>query len=115
MDTLSQGHPIFELANIYITYVGFGEVNPKIVEDFLGLPYETAVKIGNTFIPLYLGTQDSDRIKEVEDKVKLLSYTRFLRHTVKRGGADTDEDKKTIAICSDSIHKLLELADSLEF
>lgn len=115
MDTLSQGHPIFELANIYITYIGFGEEDPSIVESFLNLPYETAVKIWNKFLPLYLGTQDSDRIKEVEDKVKILSYTRLMRHTVRRGGAETDEGKKTIALCADNINKLLNTVDSLEF
>lgn len=115
MDTLSQGHPIFELANVYITYVGFGEINPSIVENFLGLPYETAVRIWNNFLPKYLGTQDESRIKDVEDKVKLLSYTRFLSHTLKRGGEETDEGKKTIALCVENIEKLLESVDSLDF
>lgn len=115
MDTLSQGHPIFELANIYITYVGFGEINPSVVENFLSLPYETAVTIWKKFLPIYLDTQDEGRLTEVENKTKLLSYTRLMRHTIKRGGMETEEGKKTIALCVESIEKLLETVDSLEF
>ena len=115
MDTLSQGHPIFELANIHITYVGFGEQDSAIVENFLGLPYDIAIKIWNAFLPLYLETQDEDRIKEVEDKVKVLSYTRLIRHMLKRGATDTEDGRRIVGIYSDKINKLLESVDSLDF
>ncbi len=115
MDTLSQGHPVFELANIYITYVGFGEENPSVVESFIGLPYDTAKTIWEKFLPLYLGTEDSQKIKEVEDKVKLLSYTRLMRHTVRRGGADSEAGRRTIELCREKINTLLKAVDSLDF
>lgn len=115
MDTLSQGHPVFELANIYITYVGFGEENPSVVESFIGLPYDTAKTIWKKFLPLYLGTKDSQKIKEIEDKVKLLSYTRLMRHTVRRGGADSEAGRRTIELCRENISTLLKAVDSLDF
>lgn len=115
MDTLSYGYPIFELANIYITYVGFGEEEPTAVESFIGLPYETAVKIWKKFLPIYLGTDDEAKIREVENKAKLLSYTRLMRHVVRRGGADTESGRKTIELCRKNISALLETIDSLEF
>lgn len=115
MDTLSYGHPVFELANIYITYVGFGEENSKNVESFIGLPYETAVEIWNKFLPAYLGTNDENVIKDVEKKAKLLSYTRLMRHVLRRGGADTESGRKTIELCRNNISNLLETIDSLVF
>ncbi len=115
MDTLSQGHPVFELANIYITYVGFGENDPSVVESFIGLPYDTAVKIWEKFLPLYLGTDDSARINEVEEKVKLISYTRLMRHTIRRGGMDTDEGRHVVNCCIENISKLLEKIETLDF
>lgn len=111
MDTLSHGHPIFELANIYITYVGFGEVDKTIVENFLHLPYETAKTIWEKFLPIYLGKTD---IKEIEDKIKLLSYARFIRHIARRD-PNTDEAKKTIAYCKQRIEELIPDIDSLVF
>ena len=115
MDTLAHGHPIFELANVYITYVGFGEDNPEIVEQFIGLPFETAKLIWEKFLPLYLGTDDEARIREVEDKVKLLSNTRRMRHTIRRGGAETEPGRKVIETCAANIAKLLMTVDTLEF
>ncbi len=114
MDTLSHGHPVFELANVYITYVGFGEVEPKMVENFLGMPYETAKYIWSRFLPVYLGTEDKERINEVENKVKLLSYIRYLRHTVRRGG-ESEEDKKVISLCQSRIEELAGKVETLDF
>lgn len=115
MDTLSHGHPIFELANVYITYVGFGERDPKIVEKFIGLPYDTAKKIWKVFLPLYLQTDDEEKVKEVEDKVKLLSYVRLMRHVLRREGADSEEGKATVELCKKNIVELLGKIDTLTF
>lgn len=115
MDTLSHGHPIFELANIYITYVGFGEADPTFVENFIGLPYETTKKIWKKFLPLYLETEDEASISDVESKAKLLSYVRYLRHTVRRGGADTESGREIIAICQKNIKELLQKTEKLGF
>ena len=115
MDTLSQGHPVFELANIYITYVGFGEEDPSIVESFMSLPYDITVEFWKKFLPVYLETDDSAKISGVEDKVKLLSYTRLMRHIIRRGGADTEKGRKTIELCAENINKLLETVNTLEF
>lgn len=114
MDTLSHGHPVFELANVYITYVGFGETDKTVVEKFLGIPYETSLLVWKKFIPLYLGTDDETRIKDVEAKVRLLSYTRLMRHTLRRGVTD-EISKKTVDLCVAEIDNLLGQVDTLDF
>ncbi len=114
MDTLCYGHPIFELANVYITYVGFGEVVPSVVEKFLGMPYALAVDFWNRFLPKYLGTTDAARIAEVSDKVRLLSYTRLLRHTLRRGG-DDEASVATLNLCKQQIAELLTKVSALTF
>lgn len=113
MDTLSHGDPVFELANIYITYVGFGEIDPSIVENFLSMPYDLSKRIWARFLPLYLGTEDPARLETAENKIKLLSYVRFMRHTIRRIGADTEMGKETIALCKRRIGELLEQVDTL--
>lgn len=115
MDTLSYGHPIADLANIYTTFVGFGVVNPSIVEQFLGLPYETARLIWAKFLPAYLQTDNAERIREVEDKAKLISYVRLLRHIVRRPTKDTSEGRATVAFCIQNIKELLPTIDTLAF
>ena len=117
MDTLSQGHPIFELANIYITYVGFCVVNSDVVEDFLGIPYETAKSVWDTFLPLYLNTNDKIYIEEVDKKVKLLANVRLLRHTIRRADKNgmTDEATKTIEYAKKTIGELIDQVTTLDF
>lgn len=114
MDTLSHGHPVFELANVYITYVGFGEKYPEFVEKFIGLPYDTCKKIWEIFLPAYLGTDDRARIEEVENKAKLVNYVRLMRHYVRRG-ADTPEAKVIAPYCREKIEELLTRVDTLVF
>ncbi len=115
MDTLSQGHPVIELANVYITFVGFGEINPTIVENFLSFPYSVACEIWKKFLPLYLETDDADRVTEVENKVRLLSYLRFMRHIIKRGQEKQEEGRKTVDYCKQKIAQLIKEVDTLDF
>ena len=110
MDTLAHGHPIFELANIYVTYVGFGERNPSVVEGFIGLDYDTAKKIWKIFLPRYLKTEDKEKLEEVEKKARFLSYIRMMRHTIRR-----DKNEEEIAYCRDKILTLMKEINTLEF
>lgn len=114
MDTLSHGHPIIELANVFVAYVGFSMADPKVVEDFIGLPVATTHLIWSKFLPAYLGTDDPVRVQEVDDKVRLLSYLRVIRHTARRGN-DTEKDRELIAKAVEGIENLIDKVDSFDF
>ena len=109
MDTLSYGHPVFELGNIYITFVGFGEVRPSVVEEFLGFSYDLTVRFWNRFLHYYLCSDDEEFVKAVEDKSKLLAYLRFLNHNVRRGITDGEENE----LCRRNIEELTKRVNSL--
>lgn len=115
MDTLSHGHPIFELANIYTTYVGFGEIDKTYVEKFLNLDYETSKHIWKKFLQVYLDTTDEQRLLDVENKARLLSYVRMLRHTVRRRQHLTPEGKLAVEYYIDKIIELSKVVDTFEF
>ena len=114
MDTLSWGHPVFELASMYLGFVGFGETDPTATEKFLGLPYATANYVWNRTLQDYLGTDDPARIKEVEDKARVMGYTRLMRRTIRRE-SDTEAGQKLIAHCREKLLALLETVDTLDF
>ncbi|MBQ0110976.1 MAG: anti-sigma factor antagonist [Oscillospiraceae bacterium] len=114
MDTLSHGHPIFELANVYFTYVGFLEIDQSNVESFLGITAEQSQKVWDVFIKRYLDTDDAARIQDVTQKARLLSDIRIIRHTFRRQGK-TDESMAVINKCTNDITKLLSNIDTLEF
>lgn len=115
MDTLSFGHPVFELASMFLGFVGFGEINPSSVEKFLKLPYDKTKYIWCKSLELYLGTTDGEVIKAVEDKAKIIGYSRLLRRTIKRIGYDDAQGKAIIDDCKQKLADLLERVDSLTF
>ena len=115
MDTLCHGHPIFELASMYNAYRGFSELDHTVVEAFQGIPYETAGKLWSESLALYLGTEDPDRIKEVEDKARVVGYTRLIRRTIRRNGLNTEDGRKLIDHYRSELLELLPRVDSLTF
>lgn len=114
MDTLSHGHPIFELANTCFTYVGFSEFDKQNVESFLGISNESAQKIWDAFLPAYLKTDDPERIKEVDAKAKLLSYARVISRSHKF--TYTEEKKQEIiSAAKQKMEELLSQVNELTF
>lgn len=115
MDTLCVGHPVFELASMYLGFVAFGELDHSVTENFLKLPYETAGRFWKKALARYLDTQDPERVREVERKAMVIGYARLMRRTIRRGGFDTEAGRATIDLCKRHLAELLEQVDSLTF
>ena len=115
MDTLCHGHPIFELASMFNAYVGYGDTDHSIIQAFLGIPYETAGEFWHKSLEMYLGTTDEAEVKAVEDKARIIGYTRIMRRSIRRNGLNTEEGKKTIENCRQNLAELLPKVDELTF
>ena len=115
MDTLCSGHPIFELASMYNAYCGYCAVDHSIAQKFLGISYETACAFWKKSLALYLDTGDEDRIQSVEDKAKIIGYTRIMRRTIRRNGLNTEDGKALIEYCQTVLADLLPKVDTLLF
>ena len=111
MDTLAVGHPIFDLVAMYNAYVGYSENDPEIVLGFQGYPAEIARKFWHDSLAAYLGTQDENRIREVENKVRVLSYASMIDWGTRHGTAD----EATLALWKSRLIELLPQVDSLDF
>ena len=70
MDTLSRGHPIFELARLRAPYIAFEELNPGNSEEFFNISADLVTKIYHDLITLYFGKFD----QAIEDKIATLCY-----------------------------------------
>ena len=75
METLSIGHPIFELASLYSAYVGLSEFNEEESMKFFGIPRKDCVNLYNALINFYFGKDDHI----IKDKIALLSYVNVFR------------------------------------
>jgi len=115
MDTLCYGHPIFELSNMYNAYIGYGLGNPEIIMKFLGIPMETTQAFWRRSLELYLGTRDAGTVEAVEDKIRVISMTRLIRHELRRDGMNREDGRKLIARYRNELEGLLPRVDSLTF
>lgn len=115
MDTLCQGHPVFELASMFNAYVGFSELDHGVSQRFLGIPHETAVHFWQRSLALYLGTDDPEAAAQVEKKAQLVGYTRLMRRRIRRKGLESDEGRREIETYKNHIIQLLDEVDTLEF
>jgi uncharacterized protein (TIGR02172 family) len=115
MDTISRGHPIFEIASMYLGFVGFGEVDHSVTQSFMGLPYEIAGEFFHKSLRMYLGTEDEKRVQEVQEKAMIIGCTRLMRRTIKRIGLETPEGKPIVENCRRHLGELLARYDNLDF
>ena len=90
MDTLSTGNPIFEFASIYLAYIGYGELDHSLVENFIKLDWDTANYTFEKLVDLYFEDKDETYKNEVKEHARVIGYTRALRRTIKRHPESVD-------------------------
>jgi len=115
MDTLAVGDPIFELAGMFNAFIGFSEMDHQVILDFQGFDHETAETFWHKTLSAYLETNCETKIREVEDKARILGYTRMIRRSIRRGGLDTEAGRAQIDFWKERLLKLLEETDTLTF
>ena len=106
MDTLSVGHPIFELAAIYAPYCAFNEDDPTNSEKFFGISREEASKLYNDVLNLYFGKDDPI----IKDKIRIVSYI----HMVWWNRVNEPSNNKRLEGCRNRLYELLDKYDDLD-
>ena len=115
MDTLAVGHPVFEFGSIFNALIGFHEADEHEIERFQGFSSDIGKKLWRRTLELYLETEDEDRIGEVEDKARIVGYTRLLARSAKRGLNLEGQGKAEFEIWRRNIMELLDKTDKLAF
>ncbi len=115
MDTLSVGHPIFELAQMYNSYIGFSEYNHQIVLDFQGFDQDTADVLWEKILHAYLDGMDDEAVRAIEEKIRCVSYAQLIDWKRRHAGDSPDEDRATLALWTGKLIELLDRVDSLDF
>ncbi|MBQ7523162.1 MAG: phosphotransferase [Oscillospiraceae bacterium] len=115
MDTLAVGHPIFELASMYNSFIGYSESDHEIIKKFQGFDFEMGRTFWRKSLAAYLGTQDEVKLQEVENKARIVGYARMIRRSIRRGGMDSEFGRKEIAHWKEELLALLETTDTILF
>ena len=113
MDTLCMGHPVFELGSMFNAFKGFSELNHQNILDFMGYDYETANKFWYKALKMYLGTDDDEVCRSVEEKAMIIGYTRILRRSIRR--PEEADSPARIVRCKQMLAELLNKVDTLTF
>ena len=111
MDTLSVGHPVYELSQMYLAYQGFSELNHEEVKRFLGIDHETAAAFLNSSLRFYFEGRPQAEIDNVVLKARIIGYARLLRRTLKR----EPDNAAMIAHCKAQLCALVPQVDTLYF
>ena len=115
MDTLAVGHPIFELGSIYNAFIGFSEWDHEHVKSFQGFDFDTACEFWKKFLISYMGTENEEILRDVEDKARIVGYTRLIRRSIRRNGLEHEDTRQEIECWRSSLISLLEKYDTLLF
>lgn len=113
MDTLAVGDPVFELGSMFNAFIGFSEYNHDKVLEFQGFDYDTSVRFWDKVLKAYAGTDDPDVIRSIEDKARIVGYTRLIRRSIRRKGLETEDGKAEIEMWKGELIPLLDKVDSL--
>ena len=106
MDTLSRGHPIFELAALRAPYVAFEEDDPGNNERFLGVSATFSMTLYNRIINLYFGNED----QAIKDKIALVCYIHMVWWTL----TNQRDNEKRFNGCKKRLEILLRKCNDLE-
>ena len=113
LDTLCVGHPIFELGSMYNAFVGFAAVDHDEIKRFMGYDYDTSVRFWKKALLRYLGTEDEEICRSVEEKAMIIGYTRLLRRAIRR--PNEKNSAAMVAYCKEILTTLIAKTDSLYF
>lgn len=114
MDTVSVGHPIFDLVGVYAGFVGYSMFNPNNAIEFYGLTYDTTVKMWNLFLKDYFDN-DQKAMDDAVMKVKILVAARIIRRVYRYHTEDTDEGRKFLEHHTKLLEETVDKVDKLYF
>ena len=115
MDTLAVGHPIYEFGSMFNAFVGFSEMDHTVIERFQGFDFETANEFWKKSLAAYLGTDDAATIASLEDKARIIGYTRLIGRAMRLGDHETEEGRPAFEHWKEALIALIDRTDSLLF
>lgn len=115
MDTLAVGDPIFELGSMFNAFVGFSEPDHGRIKRFQGFDRSIGLEFWHKSLAAYLETSSEEKIKEVEDKARIIGYTRLVRRAIRRGALETESGRAETELWKGELLELLGRIDTLVF
>ena len=113
MDTLSVGNPIFELAQMFSSYIGFSEYDPQVVKNFQGYSFEIATEFWNKSLRMYFDNYTEEQLADAEEKIRIVSYSSLVDWGHRHLDKGSESGRATIELWTRNLLSLLDKKDSL--
>lgn len=107
LDTLCHGNPVYDLATTYSAYVGYGEVDPKKIDNFLGISHVETAKLWNLILHGYLSDLSEEEIAAAENQIRLVSAVRLMGQPKRHGTLGSEAGNKVLSTYSRIIDEML--------
>ncbi|MBQ7668516.1 MAG: phosphotransferase [Clostridia bacterium] len=111
MESLSMGHPIFEFASMFASYIAFSCVDKQNTDKFFGMPLDITTKLFNKIFRYYYDDKTEEELKDIETKLSLISYLQVLILRAKYKELAYGTEKEEIEFC---VKYLTEKANELD-
>ena len=115
METISIGHPIFELGGIYASYRAFACVNKNNPQEFLGITPEQSEKILQLTFQYYFSDKTTEYINDVMYKASIIAYMQVLWLRTTFMEENNEIQKQEIEFCKKYLTENLPKINSLAF
>ena len=106
MDTLCVGNTVYELAGMYLPYIGFAKIDPEDPVRFFGLTPEVTKELYDKILKYYF----ADRPEELESAKKkaiVLSCARMMYYCAVMKHVNENNRDRIIAMCREQFAELL--------
>ena len=110
MDTLSMGHPIFELAAIFSAYKGYSCGDDSYLGTFFGITADASLGMLDATFRYYFDGCSETEIDAILKRAAIISYTRIYRWMIEKNGKEA-----SIAFCRDYLLENIPKTDKLYF
>ena len=106
VDRMAVGDPIVDLSSMYLFYVGYAELDPKIIEDFMGISVKTAAAFYHSFIRQYLKTDDETELEKTVRSSSLWAFVRLIGQIKKK--PLSEKDREEVKILTEKVRALID-------
>lgn len=113
MDTLSLGHPVFDMGSMYTSYLGFPGMEKGDFIEFFKLPRKTCEYIWLKATELYAGSEEA--AVPLREKGHLVSAAYMSRWIIRHSDLSDPEINSYLQECLNTLTELLKRIDSLDF
>ncbi len=111
MDTLSYGHPVFEMAGLFSAYKVFADVDEVRQEEFMDVKSSVTYAVLDRILQYYFEGKTEEEFAKIYDKIALAAYTHMVAWTVMNNEGDTGLRPH----CVQKLKEVLAKVDSLDF